>query len=72
MKAQKALWLKDVTRKELLGGAFTFYKKGLEFNYHPYTVGLYTQGSFRVLLPMAEIRHLIFPGGPMSRRAKAK
>ena len=72
LKAQKALWLKDVTRKELLGGAFTFSKKGLEFHYHPYTVGLYTQGSFRVLLPMAEIRHLIFPGGPMSRLAKAK
>ena len=39
LKAQKALWLKDVTRKELLGGAFTFPKKGLEFHYHPYTVG---------------------------------
>ncbi len=72
LKAQKALWLKDVTRKELLGAAFTFSKKGLEFHYHPYTVGPYTQGSFRVLLPMAEIRHLIFPGGPMSRLAKAK
>ena len=56
----------------MLGGAFTFSKKGLEFHYHPYTVGPYTQGSFRVLLPMAEIRHLIFPGGPMSRLAKAK
>ena len=72
LKAQKALWLKDVTRKELLGAAFTFSKKGLEFHYHPYTVGPDTQGSFRVLLPMAEIRHLIFPGGPMSRLAKAK
>ena len=59
-------------QKALLGAAFTFSKKGLEFHYHPYTVGPYTQGSFRVLLPMAEIRHLIFPGGPMSRLAKAK
>ena len=72
LKAQKALWLKDVTRKELLVGAFTFSKKGLEFHYYPYTVGPYTQGSFRVLLPMAEIRHLTFPGSPMSRLAKAK
>ena len=39
LKAQKALWLKDVTRNELLGAAFTFSKKGLEFHYHPYTVG---------------------------------
>ena len=39
LKAQKALWLKDVTRKELLGAAFTSSKKGLEFHYHPYTVG---------------------------------
>lgn len=72
LEAQKALWLNDFTRKELLGAAFTFSKKGLEFHYHPYTVGPDTQGSFRVLLPMAEIRHLIFPGGPMSRLAKAK
>ena len=39
LKAQKALWLKDVTRKELLGAAFTFSKKVLEFHYPPYTVG---------------------------------
>ena len=74
LRAQEALWLKDVKldpkRKDLLGAAFTFSEKGLEFHYHPYVVGPYTQGSFHVLLPMAEIRHLIYPGGPMSRLAK--
>ena len=70
LKAQNALWLNDVSRKELLGAAFTFSKKGLEFHYHPYSVGPHTQGSFHVLPPMAEIRYLIFPGGPMSQMAK--
>ncbi len=70
LRTQEALWLKDVKRKDLLGAAFTFSEKGLEFHYHPYVVGPYTQGGFHVLLPMAEIRHLIYPGGPMSRLVK--
>jgi hypothetical protein len=53
LKAQNALWLNDVSLKELLGAAFTFSKKGLEFHYHPCTVGPYTQGSFHLLLPMS-------------------
>ena len=53
LKAQNALWLNDVSLKELLGAAFTFSKKGLEFHYHPSTVGPYTQGSFHLLLPMS-------------------
>ena len=71
LKAKNALWLKDVTRKDLLGAAFTFFKKGARVSL-PSLRSARTQGSFRVLLPMDEIRHLIFPGGPMSRLAKAK
>lgn len=70
LRSQVALWLRDVRRKDLLGAAFTFSEKGIEFHYHPYVVGPYSQGSFHVLLPMAEIRHLIYPSGPMSLLAK--
>ena len=35
LEAQKALWLKDFTRKELLGAAFTFSKRGSSFTTTP-------------------------------------
>lgn len=70
LRPQEALWLKDVKRKDLLGAAFMFSEKELEFHYHPYAVGPHTQGGFHVLLPMAGIRHLIYPGSPVSWLAK--
>ena len=62
LKAKNALWLKDVTRKDLLGAASRF-PKGARVSLPPYTVGPYTQGSFRVLLPMARFV-IYFPGRP--------
>ncbi|MDE2641522.1 MAG: hypothetical protein OSB55_02050 [Verrucomicrobiota bacterium] len=70
MRAQIALWPRDVRRNDLLGVAFTFSEKGLGAHCHPYVVVPDRQGNFHVLLPKAEIRHLIYPGGPMSRLAK--
>ncbi|MFL3665620.1 MAG: hypothetical protein ACJ06V_03455 [Verrucomicrobiota bacterium] len=54
----------------MLDVTFTFSEKGLGARCHPYVVVPDRQGDFHVLLPKAEIRHLIYPGGPMSRPAK--
>ena len=67
LAAKKAHWLKDVPKKKLLTTVFTFSERGIEFHYPPYMVGPYSQGSFHVFIPLAAIKRIIRPSGPMTR-----
>jgi len=62
-----ATWGEWKTLENLVDEPFTFSSSGLTFHYAPYVLGSYAAGSFHVLVPIGELRHLLSTAGPMGR-----
>lgn len=51
---------------------WTLTRRGLAVTFDPYQVGPYAAGSPSVLIPYAELRDMLRPGGPLERLAKSE
>jgi hypothetical protein len=60
--------VKDLSEKDL--AAWVVTPAGIEFDFSPYAVGCYAEGSFTVALPWEKVSALLDPAGPMGKFAK--